>query len=122
MPRARGRGRGRGGRGGRGGSRGRGASRGRGGSRGRRSFRGGRGGGNRSGGERTEPKVEIVDIDTHPKEFFVGVVSTQEHLNAQEKNRSRYAAVLHTLQNNHVTIAQSKNEEIIHFFFFFLYI
>jgi hypothetical protein len=55
----------------------------------------------------------VADIEQHPKEFFVGVVSTEEHLKAQESNRPRYAAALHVLQNKSVAIAQSKFATII---------
>ena len=95
MPRGRGRGRGRGGRGGRAGDRG-----------GRRRF-----GGNRpapADGQAKEEAAKNVDIETNPKDFFVGVVSTEEHMKAQEKNRPRYAAALAVLQKNGVAIAQSK--------------
>lgn len=85
------------------------------GSRGRRGRGGGRGrgrGGYRSasaGADATDQKtpVQVVDIDTHAKEFFVAVVSTDEHLKAQEKNRPRYAAALHVLQKSGVVIAQN---------------
>ncbi|KAK7101600.1 uncharacterized protein [Littorina saxatilis] len=91
MPRGRGRGRGRGGRG-RGGRFGRGGSR------------------NRSANEDGQPKEEAtkdIDIEQHPKEFFVGVVSTEEHMKAQKQNRPRYAAVLAVLQKNGVAISQN---------------
>lgn len=83
--------------------------------RGRGRGRGRRGGRGRSAGRRQptaeskeETRQQDVDIDTHPREFFVGVVSTEDHLKAQEKNRPRYAAALAVLQKNKVSIAQSK--------------
>ena len=91
----------------------RGRGRGRGG-RGGRFGRGGRGrGGNRqstanAGGQANETAAQVVDIDAQPKEFFVGVVSSEEHMKAQEQNRPRYAASLAVLQKNGVVIAQSK--------------
>ena len=92
MPRGRGRGRGRGGRGGRGGI-----------------FRGARQSSAPQDGQAKEEAAKtVVDIETNPKEFFVGVVSTEEHMKAQEKNRPRYAAALAVLQKNGVAIAQSK--------------
>ena len=91
MPRVRGRGRGRG-----------------------RGGRGGRFGSTRQssapqdGQAKEEAAKAVADIETNPKEFFVGVVSTEEHMKAQEKNRPRYAAALAVLQKNGVAIAQSK--------------
>lgn len=81
----------------------RGRGRGRGGRRGSRS-RSVRTSGN------TKPKEcarTDIDIESHPKDFFLGVATTEQHLKAQEKNRSRYAAVLAVLQKNGVAISQS---------------
>ena len=98
---------------GRGTSRGRG--RGRGGSRGR--GRGGYAGGGRRVASR-EPKEEVIktedelkdlDVDKDVLSFFVGAVSVEQHFNAQEKNRDRYAAGMAVLQRNGVDIAQSKS-------------
>ncbi|WAR31528.1 hypothetical protein MAR_034070 [Mya arenaria] len=84
--RGRGRGRGRGGRGG-----GRGRSRGRGGYRAARS----------TSKDKTEegPKQEL-DVDKNVTSYFVGSVSTDEHFEAQSKNRDRYAAAMAVLQKN----------------------
>ncbi|KAL8588504.1 hypothetical protein ACOMHN_022291 [Nucella lapillus] len=98
MPRGRGRGRGRGG------FRGTGRGR-RGGSRGGRS-NGGRPQASENAQQANED-AQDVDIATKPKEFFVGVVPTAEHMKAQEENRPRYAAALAVLQKNGVAIAQN---------------
>ncbi|XP_052787806.1 uncharacterized protein LOC128222742 [Mya arenaria] len=91
--RGRGRGRGRGGRGG-----GRGRSRGQGGYRAARS----------ASKDKTEegPKQEL-DVDKNVTSYFVGSVSTDEHFEAQSKNRDRYAAAMAVLQKNGVDIAQN---------------
>ncbi|XP_076447740.1 uncharacterized protein LOC143284693 [Babylonia areolata] len=93
-------------------------SRGRGRGRGRGAGFRGRGRGRRPGNRgASQPRANdsqqagevaaVVDIDTRPKDFFVGVVPTAEHMKAQEKNRPRYAAALAVLQKNGVAIAQN---------------
>ncbi|XP_005093329.1 uncharacterized protein LOC101861104 [Aplysia californica] len=106
MP-GRGRGRGRGGRGsGRGRSNSRGRGRGRGGSR---SWRGGREGGANSGGNsrETAPTQQVYDINTDPQALFTGTATTAQHLEAQQTNRTRYAAVLAVLIKSKVQITQN---------------
>lgn len=106
------RGRGRGGRGrGRGGrGRGRSGVRGRGNSRGRRGRGQGRFGTIR---RRTESLVNDIVTDSEPtmdnvKSYFMGNVSFEQHYQAQEENRDRYAAAVATMIENGVDIVQSK--------------
>lgn len=93
--------------------------RGRGG-RGRGRGRGGRGRGRGGGGaaaintdETTgisgegKDKVQL-DLNKDIKEFFVGTASFEQHHDAQESNRTRYAAGMAVLSQNGVKVSQSK--------------
>ncbi len=118
----RGQGRGRGRGQGRGRGRGGGGSRGRGGrGSGSGGGRGGRGGG-RGGAasaapreawdiDTTEQKAEEnLDINKDLKKFFISTASFEQHYNAQEENKVRYAAGMATLENTGVEVSQSKHQ------------
>lgn len=112
--RGRGRGRGRGGaaggRGGAAGGRGRG---GRGASRGR--GRGSRGRGSAQSANTDDwgvtqegaQQVATLSVEDNLREYFTGTASFQQHYDAQDVNRPRYAAGMAVLEQNGVEINQS---------------
>ncbi len=103
---------------GRGRSRARGGVRGRGRGRGHVRGRGrGRGAYNRQssvptadtwGVEEQQEKAEDLDINKDVKGFFVETALFEQHFDAQEQNRNRYAAAVAVLEKNGVEISQSK--------------
>ena len=101
---------------GRGGLRGRGRGRGRGRQRGR-----GRGRGQEPDQEAapysdwemtaddTSPDQEMLDINKDDvTKFFIGTASFDQHYNAQNTNKVRYAAAIDVLDKNGVDISQSE--------------
>ncbi|XP_041350621.1 uncharacterized protein LOC121369645 [Gigantopelta aegis] len=87
--------------------------------RGRGRGRGGRGGGrrNRQSSAQSRTKTKDVEseveesknlnIESDPREFFVGTVSVAKHLEGQDANRTRYAATLAVLEHTGVAVAQN---------------
>lgn len=85
--------------------------------RGRGRGRGGRSGRGRSGGRRPQqPKddnevkiTEELDISKDVKKYFIGNGSVEQHYNAQNENKHKYAAGMVALMKDGVTITQSKS-------------